>query len=229
MIRRLIGLLILGVVAVVLWRGADWFGHSDALRATVVFDQPTALRRGDPVVQGDRQIGVVEKISPLGEQQAVAIQVEEEERKSVRSDSLIRVERNHDERQLVVDSNFAMGKPVEDRAVLHARDSRVARALERGGAALAPVAREAKERAAALLPADLSSFDSQLDRWNAALPEWKAEGAEGLRRHLNDVKAKAAEAESSLRRAGKNLEADELRSRAGQWIESAKKRIASEE
>jgi hypothetical protein len=229
MIRKMFVVLFLAAVAILLWRGTPWFGRSGDLRATVVFDEATALSRGDAVMHDGEKIGTVESVSPMGEQQAVAIRVEKEGRNALRSDSLLRVELDGDARQLEVDSNFSVGRPVEDRAVIHAQDSKMARMIERGGAALAPVARQAKEKAAALLPSDTKAFEAQLKTWGEALPEWKAEGSESISRHFEDVKAKAAEAEASLRKAGKNLEADELRARAGQWIESAKKRIASDQ
>ena len=223
MIRKLFGAIVLAGVVLLLWTVARWYAHSNDLHATVVFDEPSGLHRGDTVLQGDEAIGRVIKVGRIGDQEAITIEVPREHRNALRSDSFYRVTDSH---ELVVDSNFAVGRPLEDRAVVHAEDSKVAQMIERGGRALLPAAKKAKDSAAALLSRGHDDFDRQLDDWSARLPEWKREGHASFSKHLDEVKEKAENAETSLRQAGRKLEADRLRARVSAWIESAKRRIA---
>lgn len=226
MIRKLFGAIVLCGVVLLLWTAARWYTHSSDLRAMVVFDEPTGLQRGAAVLQGDEPIGRVVKLGRIGDQQAVTIEVSREHRNALRSDSFFRVNDSH---QLIVDSNFAVGRPLEDRAVVHADDSKVAQMIERGGKALLPAARKAKDSAAALLSRGHDDFDRQFEDWSARLPEWKREGRESFAKHIDEVKEKAASAEAALRQAGRKLEADRLRDRASAWIDAAKRRITENE
>ena len=231
MFRKLLLLLILAAIIVVFWNGASWFRHSSDLRATVVLDAPSHLRRGDAVVQGDETIGDVATVSPLGAQQAVSIRIEHKRRNALRSDSLIRLGRRDERPVLIIDSNFAVGRPVEDGAVVHGRDSSVAQVLERTGRRLVPVAKNLEENAASLIRRhrdDGEDIDRDIDEWKAKLPAWKKEGADSLSRHLDEAEKRVGEAEAALRREGRELDARKLHHRFSSWVDSLREKLREE-
>src|ERR1043165_7155199 len=86
-----------------------------------------ALRAGDPVVENGAVAGRVTKVSPLDGDVAVSGRIDRDHRRAVVSDSLFAV----DGRRLVVNNTFAIGTPVDDGALLRARDGGFAQWLAR--------------------------------------------------------------------------------------------------
>ena len=120
-------LLALTVFAAAVWLGARYFAHRGQIRFTLVVHEAGAVRKGDPVVENDQTIGRITKISELDGQDAVIIRLEREHRRDIVTDSLFSVEN----RRIVVNNTFAIGKPIEEGAVLRAKDVFAIRTLRR--------------------------------------------------------------------------------------------------
>ena len=131
-------LLVIVAALVAFWIGGRWFLHRGEVRATVILHDGGALAAGDPVVENGIVVGRIVKVTRLDDLAAVKIRLDREHRRAVVSDSLFAV----DGRRLVVNNTFAIGAPVEDRAVLQPPDGKVAQWLARHSGSLAqPVAK----------------------------------------------------------------------------------------
>ena len=131
MLRKLLALIVL---AATVWLGARYFAHRGEIKATVVFREAGTLRKGDPVIENDQTIGRVTKISELDGQDAVVIRLDRAHRRDIVTDSLFSVEN----RRIVVNNTFAIGKPIDDGAVLRAKDDRFSRWLAKHANAVKP-------------------------------------------------------------------------------------------
>src|SRR5438552_169309 len=120
MFRKLLALIAL---AAVIWLAARYFAHRGEIKATLVFSHAGALRKGDAVVENDETIGHVTKITQLDGQDAVVIRLDRDHRRAIVGDSLVSV----DGRRVIVNNTFAVGKPIDDGAVLRAKDDRLSR------------------------------------------------------------------------------------------------------
>lgn len=221
MIRRLFAWLFLIAIVVGLWYGARWFRQSRALEATLIFDTPQVVQAGVPVTLDGERIGRVVRVSRLEKRQALVVSVERERRNFVRTDSSFEVERAEGKPQLVVSSRFAIGRPVEDGAVIHVRRNKLAGMMEKGAARVIPVAREWTDRTIeALKSYDSEKLESQFDDWSAKVPEWKEAGKESFDRNIEAISKKVDQAEAELRKSKRKADAERLRARFNRWLES---------
>jgi len=205
--RKLAALVFLAGVAVAVWAGAQWFVHRHDIKATVVFAKAPKLRAGDAVKENGRTIGKIVSVDPMDERHAVTIRLNRSDRRAIVTDSLFDVK----DHALVVDNTFAIGRPIDDGAILEARDDRFARWLARHGAAAKPYIDAFRARIDALANRDF-------DEWTRRVPEWKKEGSEAFERHVEDVKKRVAAAEEELRKSDRAAEARKLKERFDKWL-----------
>jgi hypothetical protein len=145
--RKLLSIVFLLALAAVVWFGARAFVHRGEVKATIVFDDVHGLRRGDPVVEHDEVAGRVTSIDRLGDRNAVSIRLDRTHRRAVLTDSLFAV----DHGQLVVTNTFAVGRPIDDGALLEAKEDRVSRWLAKHGGSVAPFVNSVRARADQLI------------------------------------------------------------------------------
>ena len=207
--RRFFALILMIGLAVAAWFGARWFAHRGEVKATIVFDDASSLRRGDPVVADDIVVGRVVGIDKVDGRDAVTVRLARDHRRAIVTDSLF----SADKHELQVSNTFAVGPPVDDGAILYAREDKVSRWLAKHGAAVKPLLDKARARADAII--DENDFAS----WSAKVPEWKKEGAQSLQQHLDEARRRVAKAEADLRASNHAEEAKKLKERFEKWID----------
>ena len=169
--RKLLGLVFLLVIAAAVWLGARAFVHRGEVKATIVFDDVHGLRRGDPVVEHNDVAGRVTSVDRVGERSAVTVRLDRMHRRSILTDSLFAID--HD--QLIVTNTFAVGRPIDDGALLEAKEDRVSRWLAKHGGAVAPYVDKVRARA-----------DELIDKNSDVTKKWK----ERVDRSIDDVTKK---------------------------------------
>lgn len=207
MFRKLLALIAL---AALVWLGARYFAHRGEVKATIVFHDAGDLRKGDPVMEGDDRIGRVVKVTKLDGNDAVDVRIDKRHRRDVVTDSLFAV----DDHQLVVTNTFAVGKPIDDGAVLRAKDDRLRTWLAKHAGSVKPLLEKVKRAA----DEKLDSLDKELASATAKMPEWKAEGKDSFDKHLAELKKKMAKAEEDLKKSDKTAEAKKLRDKFERWL-----------
>ncbi len=210
--RKLGALLFLVLLALAVWFGARWFVHRGEIKATIVFDRGGDIRKGDPVMENGTEIGKVIRVDKVDERTAVTVRLARDHRRSIVSDSLFSI----DHGALEVTNTFAVGAPVEDGAILHAREDRIGRWLAKHGTALKPYLDKARAKADSLIDDDFSS-------WTAKAPEWKREGSDAFKRHVEEVRQKAEKAEADLKASNRADEARKLKERFEKWFDDVTK------
>jgi hypothetical protein len=145
--RKLLSVVFLLVLAAVVWFGARAFVHRGEVKATIVFDDVHGLRRGDPVVEHNEVAGHVTSVDPLGDRTAVTIRIDRTHRRAVLTDSLFAIDRG----QLIVTNTFAVGRPIDDGALLEAKEDGVSRWLAKHGGAVEPFVNKVRARADELI------------------------------------------------------------------------------
>jgi hypothetical protein len=165
--RKLLGLLFLLVLAAAVWLGARAFVHRGEAKATIVFDDVHGLRRGDPVMERNEVAGRVMSVEPLGDRSAVTIRIDRAHRRAVLTDSLFAIDHN----QLIVTNTFAVGRPIDDGALLEAKEDRVSRWLAKHGGAVEPFVNNVRARA-----------DALIDKNSDAAKKWKERVDRSLKR-----------------------------------------------
>jgi hypothetical protein len=203
MARKLLALIVL---AALVWLGARYFAHRGEVRATVVFNDAGDLRKGDPVTDGDEQIGRVTKVTKLDGKDAVDIRLDRTHRRSIVTDSLFAA----DGHQLIVTNTFAIGKPIEDGAVLRAKDDRFSKWLAKHAGSVKPMIEKVKRAA----DEKFDAIDKELASASARVPQWKREGKDAFDKHVAEMKEKIAKAEKDLNPA----EAKKLREKFEKWL-----------
>lgn len=206
--RRLASFIFLILVAAGVWFGARWFAHRGQIKATIVVENAGSLRRGDPVLEDGVEVGRVIRVDKIDERDAVTVRLSREHRRAIVSDSLFSI----DKHALNVSNTFAVGRPVEDGAILHAREDRVSRWLAKHGGAVKPLLDKVRVKADELIDRDFA-------QWTADAPAWKREGSESLRRHVDQVRQRVAKAGADLRAADKADEARKLKERFAKWLD----------
>ena len=156
--RKLLGLVFLLVLAAAVWLGARAFVHRGEVKATIVFDDVHGLRRGDPVVEHNDVAGRVTSIDRVGDRSAVTVRLDRMHRRSILTDSLFAI----DHGQLVVTNTFAVGRPIDDGALLEAKEDGVSRWLAKHGGAVEPFVDKVRARA-----------DELIDKNSDAAKKWK--------------------------------------------------------
>jgi hypothetical protein len=212
MVRKLLALI---VVAAAIWLGARYFAQRGQIRFTLVVPEAGQVRKGDPVVENDQTIGRVTKITHLDGQDAVIIRIERDHRRDVVSDSLFSVEN----RRIVVSNTFAVGKPIEDGAVLRAKNDRFSRWLAKHADSVKPLIEKAKRVA----DEKLDSIDSELASAMSKVPDWKRQGKDVLDKNVDAMQKKIAGAEEELKRSDKTAEARKLREKFEKWLQEVRR------
>jgi hypothetical protein len=158
--RKLGAILFLGLLAFGVWAGARWFAGRDQLKATIIFHSAEGLRRGDPVVENQLVIGRVSAIDRVDDRDAVTVRLDKEHRRAIVSDSLFAI----DDHRLLVTNAFAVGAPVENGAVLTAKDDKVSRWLAKNGAKVEPYVERLKQSTDKGLEAARAKVQTQLEK-----------------------------------------------------------------
>ena len=212
MFRKLLALLVL---AAAVWLGARYFAHRGEIKATVVFPEAGALRKGDPVVESDQTIGHVTKVTQLDGQDAVVIRLDRAHRRSIVTDSLFAV----DGRRLIVTNTFAVGKPIDDGAVLRAKDDRLSRWLAKHANSVQPLVEKVKRAA----DQKLDAIDRELASATTKAPEWKREGKGVFQKNVDALAKKIEKTEEDLKRSDQTAEARRLREKFERWLEEVRR------
>ena len=160
--RKLASIVFLALLAAGVWFGARWMAHRGEVKATVVFDDAGSLRGGDPVVEGEEVVGKIVEIARVNDRDAVTVRLDRAHTRAIVTDSLFSIERH----RLVVTNTIAVGRPIEDGAILYAKEDRVSRWLARHGAAVAPTIAKLKKKA------DEEVEEAKKARWTEKVKEW---------------------------------------------------------
>jgi hypothetical protein len=212
MFRKLLALIVL---AALVWLGARYFAHRGEVKATIVFHQPGELRKGDPIVENGETIGRITAITPLGDESAVSVRIDRRHRRDVVTDSSFTA----DGRRIVVNNTFAIGKPIDDGALLRAKDDdRFSRWLAKNAAAVQPFVEKLKRAADQQFDSLNDSLEKDLASASAKMPEWKREGKEAFDKHVEELKKKIEKAEKDLEKTDHKAEARKLREKFDKWL-----------
>ena len=207
MFRKLLALIVL---AVAVWLGARYFSHRGEIKATLVVHEAGSLRKGDPVVENDETIGHVTKVTQLDGEDAVVIRLDRAHRRSVVTDSLFAVEN----RRVAVSNTFAVGKPIDDGAVLRVKDDRFSRWLAKHADSVKPLIEKVKRAA----DEKLDALDAELASASAKVPDWKREGKGAFEKHVDALQKKIEKTEKDLERSDKMAEAKKVREKFERWL-----------
>ncbi|MBV9494781.1 MAG: hypothetical protein JOZ54_11095, partial [Acidobacteria bacterium] len=63
--RKLFALVFLAALAFAVWYGSRWFTQRDQVKATIVFRDSGALRKGDAVVEKQVAVGRITSVDTL--------------------------------------------------------------------------------------------------------------------------------------------------------------------
>ena len=212
MFRKLLALIVL---AAAIWLGARYFAHRGEVKATIVFHDARSLHKNDPVVENGDTIGRVTKVTRLDGQDAVDIRLDRRHRRAIVTDSLFAV----DGSRVLVTNTFAIGKPIDDGALLRAKDDRLSRWLAKHASSVQPLVEKVKRAA----DAKFDAFDADLASAAAQVPQWKEEGKQSFDDHLASLKTRMEKAEDDLKRSNQAAEAKKLREKFERWIEEVRR------
>ena len=162
--RKVFSFIFLLALAVGAWFGARWMTHRGEVKATIVFDDSGSLRTGDPVVEGEDVVGKVVEIARVNDRDAVTVRLDRAHSQAIVTDSLFAVDRH----RLVVTNTIAVGKPVEDGAILYAKEDRVSRWLARHGSAVAPAIEKVKKK----VDEEVDVAKKKAPTWREKVREW---------------------------------------------------------
>lgn len=207
--RRFSALVLLVVLAVAAWFGARWLAHRGEVKATIVFDDASSLKPGDPVVADDIQVGRVLKIEKVDNRDAVTVRLARDHRRAIVTDSLFAAGKH----ELEVSNTFAVGRPVDDGAILYAREDRVSRWLAKHGGAVKPLLDKARAKADAFID------EGDFSNWTAKVPEWKKEGSDSLRKHLDEARRQVDKSVEELKKSNHADDAKKLKEKFEKWID----------
>ena len=209
--RKILALLFVTSLAAVMWYGARWYTSQRDLDATLIFKGTLAVRRGSPVVYAGTRIGTVRRTSKMSnDQTAVEVRVDRQSRHLLRTDSSYIVQSFEGNPALAVASSIAVGPPIEDGAVVSVSSQHFAGWLAKGNAAVAKITKWYEG----------SRVDHQFEEWERKAPEWRRSGKEVFDKNFEAVKKQVEEAEAELRRAHRDGEAEKLRRKFKNWVDS---------
>lgn len=212
MFRKLLALIAL---ALVVWLGARYFAHRGEIRATFVFHDAGDIRKGDAVVEDGATIGRVTKVTRLDGQDSVDVRIDRGHRRDVVNDSLIRI----DDHRVLVNNTFAIGRPIDDGAVLRVKDDRVRQWLAKHADSVKPFVDKVKRAA----DAKIDAIDAELASATAKVPEWKRQGREAFEQHIDELKKKFEATEKDLQKSDKVAEARKLREKFERWLQEVER------
>lgn len=219
-VKKLGALIFLLLLAAGVWMGARYFVHRGEVRATVVFKSADGLREGDPVVEGETVVGKVTRVSRLDGEDAVSLRLDRQHRRAIVGDSLFAIEHH----QLTVTNTLAVGAPIDDGAVLHAKQDAISRWIAKHGSKVQPFVDKLKRAADEKLDhADAGSLEAALDRWKADVPSWKREGIDSVERHLADIRKRVEKVEHDLEHSNRADDAKELKQKFQRWVDEVRK------
>jgi ABC-type transporter Mla subunit MlaD len=208
MFRKLLALIAL---AALVWLGARYLAHRGEIKLTLVVPHADPVSKGDPVVEGDETIGRVIKTSHIDDgADAVVVRLDRKHRRDVVTDSFFSVE-NH---RIAVSNTFAVGKPVEDGAVIHVKEDRLTRWLARHSGA----AKQLIEKAKHVADQKLDAIDAELASAMAKVPDWKRDGKDVFQKNVDAMQKKIEKAEADLKRSDQAAEAKKLREKFDRWL-----------
>jgi hypothetical protein len=221
-VKKLLALFVLAAAAAAVWLGARYVAHRGEVRATIVFRSAEGLEAGDDVIEGQDVVGKVTRVAHLDGEDAVSIRLDRDHRRSVVGDSLFAVDRH----QLVVTNTLAVGAPVEDGAVLKAREDRVSRWLAKHGSSVQPFVDRIKRAADSRLDQlDGDHIEAAMARWKSEVPDWKAEGRQALDKHLADLRKRVDKSADELKRSNRAAEARELTEKFERWLHEVQNEV----
>jgi hypothetical protein len=218
--RKLIVLGLLAILAFFLWQRAG-SALAGPLEATLLLPAVDGLSEEATIEAEATPIGRVRGIARHNDEFAVRVTVESEHRQRIRTDSLYSVERD----RLVVDSRVAIGKPLEDDAVIRPpHEGLLTRTVQRGRELAAKAASNGSD-----LTRDYEAgrLEERLSEWRASLSAAATQGDEAFRRQQDAIRQKMASLEAQLRADGRLAEADRLRQRFEEWRASQELRKTS--
>ena len=208
MFRKLLALIVL---AAAVWLGARYFAHRGEIKVTLMVRHADAVAKGDPVMEGDTTIGHVIKTSHVvDDADAIVIRLDREHRRDVVTDSFFSVEYH----RVTVSNTFAIGKPVEDGAVIHLKEDRLTRWLARHSGA----ARAFMDKMKRAADEKLDALDAELASASARVPDWKREAKDVFDKNVDALQKKIEKAEDDLKRSDQAAEAKKLREKFDQWL-----------
>ena len=114
----------------------------------------------------------------------------------------------------MVNNTFAIGKPIEDGAVLRAKDDRFSRWLAKHADAVKPFVEKVKRAA----DEKFDSIDAELASATAKAPEWKREGKAVFDKNLGELQKKIEKTSKDLENSDKAAEARKLREKFEKWL-----------
>jgi hypothetical protein len=218
--RKFGAFLLLVALAAGAWMAARYIAHRGEVTAAIVFRDASALRAGDPVIEGDDVVGRVVSISRVNDQDAVTIRLDRTHRRAVVSDSLFAVA-NH---ALRVTNTLAIGAPIADGAIVYAREDKLSRWLAKHSGAVQPFLDKLKRNTDEHLDAlSTDNFDETLDQWKAKLPEWKKEGSASVDRRVAELEARVTTMTNELERSNRAEEARRVKERFQKWLNDIRK------
>ena len=208
MFRKLLALIVL---AALVWLGARYVAHRGEIKLTLIVHHAGSMAKGDPVIEGSRTIGRVIKTSHIDDgADAIVIRLDRAHRRDVVTDSFFSVE-NH---RVMVSNTFAVGKPVEDGAVLHVKEDRFSRWLARHAGAVRPLMDKMKRAA----DEQLDALDAELASATGKVPDWKREGKDVFAKNVDALEKKIEKTEDDLKRSKRFGDAEQLRKRFDRWL-----------
>lgn len=218
--KKLGAFLLLAALAAAVWIGARYVAHRGEVRATIVFRDASGLRAGDPVVARDGEVGRVVEVARVNGQDAVTVRLVREHRRAIVSDSLLSIDRN----RLVVTNTVAVGAPVDDGAILFAKEDRMSRWLAKHGGALEPYLDKLKRSTDEKLDAlTADNLDRTLGEWKAKVPQWKKEGSASVDRRVAELEARVTALTHELEASQRADEARRVKERFDHWLSEIRK------
>ena len=141
--RKLGAILFVAILAVAVWAGARWMVERGTVKATIIFHHARGLNSGDPVVENQTVVGKVARIDKVDDRDAVTVRLDRDHRRAIVSDSLFTI----DDHKLIVMNAFAVGAPIENGAVLQAKEDRISSWLAKHGQKVEPLVDKLKQQA----------------------------------------------------------------------------------
>jgi len=141
--RKLGAILFLAILAVAVWAGARWMVTRGTVKATIIFQSAQGLSSGDPVLENKATVGKVTRVDKMDDRDAVTVRIDRDHRRAIVTDSLFTI----DDHKLIIMNAFAVGAPVENGAVIQAREDKVSRWLARNGDKVEPLVDKLKAKA----------------------------------------------------------------------------------
>jgi len=141
--RKLGAIFFIVLLAAAVWAGARWMVSRGQVKATIIFQSAEGLNSGDPVVENKLVVGKVTRIDKVDDRDAVTVRLDRDHRRAIVADSLFTI----DKHQLLVMNAFAVGAPVENGAVLQAKEDTVSRWLAKNGGKVEPLVDKLKQKA----------------------------------------------------------------------------------